>query len=129
MKYIIIPIIVSIMSQILKIIIETIKYQKFNIIRLFNGMGGMPSTHSALVSSLSTLIYLDYGYNSSLFAITLFFSLIVIYDAMGVRYESEKHAILLNKITNANLKEKIGHKTIEIIIGILFGIIFTLIIK
>ena len=60
MKYIVIPILVGITTQCIKFIIETIKTKKINIIRLFDGMGGMPSTHSALVSSLSTIIYLNY---------------------------------------------------------------------
>ena len=78
LKYIIIPFFIAILSQIVKTIIETIKYKKINISRLFDGMGGMPSTHSSLVASLTTLIYLNYGITSSLFSISLIFSLIVI---------------------------------------------------
>ena len=78
LKYIIIPFFIAILSQIVKTIIETIKYKKINISRLFDGMGGMPSTHSTLTSSLTTIIYLNYGVTSILFALSLFFSLLII---------------------------------------------------
>ena len=64
MKYIIIPLFVGVITQCIKFIIETIKTKEINILRLFDGMGGMPSTHSSLVSSLSTIIYLNYGINN-----------------------------------------------------------------
>ena len=99
LKYIIIPFLIAIFSQIVKTIIETIKYKKINISRLFDGMGGMPSTHSSLVASITTLIYLNYGITSSLFSISLIFSLIVIYDSMGIRYESGKQAEVINNFT------------------------------
>jgi len=124
--YIIIPFCAALLSQLIKVIIEFIRYKKISIYRFIDGMGGMPSTHSALVSSLSTIIYIDYGI-SSFFAVTLIFSLIVIYDSMGVRYESGKQAELLNEMTGSNLEEKIGHKPIETLIGVLLGMIFSII--
>lgn len=92
----------------------------------------MPSTHSSFVSSLTTLIYLNNGLNSEYFAISLIFSLIVIYDSIGVRYEVGKHAKIINNITkempfNEALKEKIGHKLTEVINGIILGLIIALI--
>ena len=59
-KYLIIPFIAALISQTIKVIIETKRYHKLNIKRFFDGMGGMPSTHSALTSSLTTIIYLNY---------------------------------------------------------------------
>lgn len=128
LKYIIIPILAAILSQSIKILLEFIKTKKINLNRLIDGMGGMPSTHSALVSSLSTTIYLEYG-TSPLFAVTLFFSLITMYDSMGIRYESSKQAKIINKIADSNLEENIGHKPIEVLIGAFIGIFFTLIIS
>lgn len=127
-KYIIIPFAAALLSQCIKILLEFIKYRKFSFIRFIDGMGGMPSTHSTLVSSMSTIIYLNFGL-SPLFAVTLFFSLIVIYDSMGIRYESGKQAEIINEITGSNLEEKIGHKPIEALVGVLLGIIFTFIIN
>lgn len=129
LKYIIIPFFIAILSQIVKTIIETIKYKKINISRLFDGMGGMPSTHSALVASLTTLIYLNYGIISPLFSISLIFSLIVIYDSMGIRYESGKQAKTINNILGTKLKEPLGHKPIETLIGVLFGIVLSIILN
>ena len=129
LKYIIIPFFIAILSQIVKTIIETIKYKKINISRLFDGMGGMPSTHSALVASITTLIYLNYGITSPLFSISLIFSLIVIYDSMGIRYESGKQAEVINNTLGTNLKEQLGHKPIETLIGVLFGIVLSIILN
>ena len=128
LKYIIIPLGAAFMSQCIKIIIEYKKNKKVSFLRFINGMGGMPSTHSALVSSISTIIYLDYGL-SPLFAVTLIFSLIIIYDSMGVRYESGKQAKILNDVIGSKLNEKIGHRPIESLVGILLGIIFTILIN
>lgn len=128
-RCIIVPLIVAIMSQIIKTIIEGIKNKKIDIARFLDGMGGMPSTHCALVSSLSTIIYLNYGIFSPLFSITIIFSLIIIYDSMGIRYESGKQAKIINKITNSSLKEKLGHKPMESFVGVLLGIIITIILN
>ena len=129
MKYIVIPILVGIVVQCIKFIIETIKTKKINIIRLFDGMGGMPSTHSALVSSLSTIIYLNYGIESPLTSITIIFSLIVGGDSMGIRYESGRQAQIVNRLTGSNLKEQLGHKPLETLIGVFLGIILTILIN
>ena len=85
-------------------------------------MGGMPSTHSTLTSSLTTIIYLNYGVTSILFALSLFFSLIVIYDSMGIRYESGNQAMVINKVVGTNLKEKLGHNPLEVLAGVVLGI-------
>ena len=127
MKFFIIPFIVAFISQFIKIMIEYIIHKKISISRFIDGMGGMPSTHSALVSSISTLIYLECGI-SSLFAVTLIFSLIVIYDSMGIRYESGKQAEIINEMAGSNLEEKIGHRPIEVLMGTILGVISTILI-
>ena len=135
-KFIVIPLIGVILSQIIKFIIESIKNKKICLDRLFNGSGGMPSTHSTLVSSLTTLILLEYKLDSVYFAISLIFSLVIIYDSMGVRYQSGEQAKILNDIIKeinftkkmTILKEKIGHKPIEVLCGILLGISVSLIL-
>ena len=120
-KYIVIPFMVAFLSQCIKILFEFIRYRKISFKRYISGMGGMPSTHSALVSSISTIIYMDFGM-SPLFGVTFIFSLIVIYDSMGIRYESGKQAKIINDITDSNLEERLGHKPIEVLAGILLGI-------
>lgn len=134
-KFIIIPFLGIIFSQIIKFVLESIKHKRLCTDRLFSGSGGMPSTHSSFVSSLTTLVYLELGVTSIYFAICLVFSLIIIYDSMGVRYEAGKQAEVLNDLVekiNFNkkikeLKEKVGHKPIEVICGVLLGISISLI--
>lgn len=127
-KLIIIPLLGIIISQIIKFLIESIKYKKILVNRLLNGSGGLPSSHATFVSSLTSLIYLNYGY-SEYFAISLIFSLIILYDAVGVRYEVGKHARVLNELNNFNkpLKELIGHTLYEVLCGIFLGIIISII--
>ena len=134
-KFIVIPFLGIIFSQIIKFILESIKERRLCIERLIAGSGGMPSTHSSFVSSFTTIVYLEYGLSSIYFAMSLIFSLVIIYDSMGVRYETGKQAELLNDIVEKmkfnkkieELKEKVGHKPIEVLCGVLLGISVALI--
>jgi acid phosphatase family membrane protein YuiD len=111
--------------------------KRFNF-RWFVGTGGMPSSHAALVSSLTTSIGVSYGFDSALFAVTLVFSLIVLFDAQGVRYSSGKQAEILNKMLDdiywkkrldeKELKEFLGHTPVEVFAGIALGIIVSLLL-
>lgn len=105
--------------------------------RVLNQAGGMPSSHSAMVCSLMTATGYQYGLDSGYFAIAAVLAAIVMYDARGVRQESGKQAHMINQIlqtffgghplTEAQLKELIGHTTLQVIIGGLIGIFYTLI--
>jgi acid phosphatase family membrane protein YuiD len=107
-------------------------------IHVLFGTGGMPSSHSALVTSLATAIGIQYGFESAYFAISCVLALIVMYDARGVRQESGQHARVLNEIvrelmaghaiSERELKELLGHTTIEVFVGALVGIIYTVLI-
>lgn len=118
-------------AQALKVILTLIKEKKFNIYR-FVGSGGMPSSHSSLVMALSTSVGLRNGWSSSLYAISLAFALIVMYDAAGVRRSVGKQAIILNQIIEdkakhkpigeQRLKELIGHTPYEVFAGAILGI-------
>ena len=130
--YIIVPISTIIICQFIKFFVEAIITKKFNIDRLLNGAGGMPSSHSSFVTSLTTIIGLTKGFDSVYFAICLIFSLVVMYDAMGVRYETGKQAEILNVLVKGNktfkektilLKEKVGHMPIEVFCGCILGIL------
>lgn len=133
-KFLVIPFVSLCFTQFLKFIFEGIQKKKFDIMRLFNGNGGMPSTHSAVTSSLTVAIGLEYGFSSIAFAITLVFTFIVLVDAMGVRLESEKQAEVINKISQEikdenptfslkKLKDQIGHEPFEVLVGIFFGVL------
>lgn len=129
-KLIIIPLFGVIISQIIKFIMESIKYKKLLFNRLINGSGGLPSSHATLVSSLTSLLYLNYGY-SEYFSISLIFSLVILYDAIGVRYEVGRHARILNKLNNSNkpLKELIGHTLFEVLCGIILGCLISFLLN
>ena len=85
--------------------------------------GGMPSGHSALVSSLATSIGIKYGPLSDLFVLSLVFAAIVIYDAMNIRYQSGLHAHALNTIKGEKkLNESLGHLPSETLVGSMVGV-------
>ncbi|MGM0603495.1 MAG: divergent PAP2 family protein [Bacillota bacterium] len=111
-------------------------------ISTFFTSGGMPSSHSAFVASLTTTVGLKYGFQSDLFAIVTVFSLIVTYDASGVRRAVGEQANVINnlirhlelrsyeedrEIIKKDLKELIGHTPVEVVSGIALGIILALI--
>ena len=98
--YLIVPFAAIITAQVIKFIIESIRTRKIRWGRLFNGCGGMPSTHTAFTFSLVSLIGFKDGMTSSSFAIALVFALIVAYDAMGLRMESGNQAVAINRILN-----------------------------
>jgi acid phosphatase family membrane protein YuiD len=134
-KVLLTAIIGSLSAQILKLIINYINYKKLDFRILFS-TGGMPSSHSASVMSLSMAVGFEEGFKSNLFAICLFFSFIVMYDAAGIRRATGKQAEILNKIiedlyagrkTDEKLKELLGHTPIEVLIGAIWGIIVALI--
>lgn len=121
-------------AQVLKVIIHWIIYKKLNMERLF-GDGGMPSGHSATVSSLATICALACGTGSVQFAISAILAIIVCHDATGVRRETGKQAVVLNDLVEMfnklsdtdmlpedKLKEFVGHTPIQVIVGILIGV-------
>jgi acid phosphatase family membrane protein YuiD len=94
------------------------------------GSGGMPSVHSALVTSLTTAVGIKYGVFSDLFVICLVFSTIIIYDAINVRFEAGLHARALNNLKYHDEKkaeyvfnESIGHLPEEAFVGSILGIL------
>lgn len=121
-----------IICQLIKFLVELIKYKKINIYRLFNGSGGIPSTHTTFISSITMLIGFKQGFDTPIFAVTFIISLIIAYDGMGVRLETEKQAKAINELgkiekVNFKLKDKVGHQPIEIIVGYLLGTIMAFI--
>ena len=119
-------------AQILKIILTFYSSKKLDLARII-GSGGMPSSHTAFVMALSTAIGRLHGWDSSIFAVALCFSLVVMYDAAGVRRAAGNQAIVLNKIiedlahnkpiTDQKLKELIGHTPKEVMAGAILGIL------
>ncbi len=130
-KFLIVPFIVWCCIQLFKFITDFVINRKPNFRRLF-GAGGMPSSHSAVVATLTTLIGKEYGLGNGIFAVSFVFSLIVMYDAAGVRRAAGKQATLLNKLVenypNSNvivtekLVEVLGHTPFQVLVGAVIGI-------
>ena len=119
-------------AQMMKVVIDFFIHKTWNWERLF-GDGGMPSGHSATVASLATYSALACGTASFQFAVTTILAVIVCHDAMGVRLETGKQAIVINELLESlldsekrpevKLKEFVGHTPIQVIAGILIGVL------
>jgi uncharacterized protein len=119
------------LAQFIKVPIFYIMYRRVHW-GLWFSSGGMPSSHSALVTSVMLAIGLFDGFNTSLFAISFTLAMIVVYDAAGVRREAGRHAekinILINElfsghpISEKQLKEVIGHTPAQVIAGVILGL-------
>ena len=131
-KYLIIPFAVWFFIQLFKLIYDLVTTRKFNFKRIL-GAGGMPSSHSAVVTSLATMIGINQGFDSQMFALATIFAFVVMYDATGVRRAAGKQATLLNKIVETpglsglevheRLVEVLGHTPIQVFVGAFIGII------
>ena len=95
--------------------------------------GGMPSSHSALITGATSGIGYELGFDSSIFALAVAVALIVMYDASGVRKSAGLQAVEINKLSKkinplseAILKETLGHTKIEVLVGSILGPLITL---
>jgi acid phosphatase family membrane protein YuiD len=117
-------------AQMLKVVIELIRTGRLNLLRFFDN-GGMPSSHTALVTALTIGVGRDAGVGSPLFAVTLLFSLYFIFEAAGLRMEVGNQARMLNDLVDElrhthhldreRLKELVGHTWGEVLGGLLYG--------
>ncbi len=131
-KYLIVPFATWFFIQLFKLIYDLVTTKKFNFKRIL-GAGGMPSSHSAVVVALCTMIGKQYGINSAIFGLSVIFAFVVMYDAAGVRRAAGKQAKLLNRIvqtpglTNVEVTEKLqevlGHTPIQVFVGALIGFV------
>jgi len=128
--YLLTPFVAWLIAGGMKFCINSIKAKKlaFGLI----GYGGLPSNHSAIVSSTATLIALKEGFDQPAFGVAITLAFIVILDASSLRKEVGKHAVSINKLVEDNvgisaipqhiLRERIGHTRLEIFCGVLVGI-------
>lgn len=131
-KCIYIPFILWILIQSFKVLTELIINKRLDVKRII-GAGGMPSSHSAIVSSLATCVGKEYGFNSGIFAIAFVMAFVVMYDAAGVRRAAGKQAGIINKIletpglTTLEVQEKLvemlGHTPIQVFVGAILGVL------
>jgi acid phosphatase family membrane protein YuiD len=122
-------------AQGIKPLISLISGDGFDMHMAFS-TGGMPSSHTATVIALATSLGITEGIGSTQFAISMVFSSVVIYDAMGIRHEAGKQAGVLNdwsktfaelfednQFTQANLKTMLGHTVSQVFFGVILGLI------
>lgn len=119
-------------AQLLKVPFSLLKKRGLDM-RMLVSTGGMPSSHSAFVVSLTWVIGRGYGFDSGLFAVAVVFAIIVMYDAAGIRRAAGKQAEVLNqmirefqhheRIKQEHLKELLGHTPVEVIAGACLGLI------
>lgn len=118
-------------AQILKIFVELARTRKLNLLKFFDN-GGMPSSHTSLVTTLAVGVARYAGVDSSLFAVTLIFSMYFVFEAAGLRQEVGNQARVLNDIVDemrqthhvdpSRLKELVGHTWGEVWGGFLLGL-------
>ncbi|MCR5770402.1 MAG: divergent PAP2 family protein [Butyrivibrio sp.] len=128
------PVIAWFTAQVLKTVIYMITYKEFNAERLL-GDGGMPSSHSATVMSLVTIVGFEYGVSGYEFALAGILALITMHDAMGVRRETGKQAVVIKNLAelfeemgkdipdDEKLKVFVGHTPLQVIMGAILGVI------
>lgn len=124
-------------SSLFKIPTYYYVHRRFNLKQAF-GTGGMPSSHAATVTATMLGIGLFSGFNHPAFAIALAVTMIVIYDAAGVRREAGYHAVIINRlideyvkspmINQKKLKEVIGHTPLEVVGGVISGLLSSTVI-
>lgn len=116
-------------SQTIKVFTHAIAYRKWDLKRFF-GDGGMPSSHTATVSSMAFFIGFAAGFDSIEFAIALLLCMIVCRDAVGVRMETGKQTLILNElkkfieskeIADIKLKKFVGHTPLQVVFGAILG--------
>jgi uncharacterized protein len=121
------------LAQVIKGLVDVIKNRKLNV-RVVLGSGGMPSSHSALVTALATGVGQIDGWDSIEFALATVFAIIVMYDAAGVRRAAGKQARILNQMIDElfqeehrfneeRLKELLGHTPVQVFAGSALGIL------
>ena len=130
-KYIYVPFFLWFGIQLFKLIYDLFTTTKFNFKRII-GAGGMPSSHSAVVAGLATLIGKYEGVGTPIFAVALIVAFVVMYDACGVRRAAGKQAAMLNKLietpgltgmqVSERLVEVLGHTPIQVFVGALIGV-------
>ncbi len=121
-----IPLVVGLLCEFTKIVTEGIETGQWHA-SIFRP-GGMPSTHSAFVTSLLIVVGRKLGVGSVEFAIAFTFACIVWYDAMSSRKAIGEQAKLLNRLQHwEHLSERLGHSFLEVLGGIMFGAGVTLI--
>jgi acid phosphatase family membrane protein YuiD len=120
------------LAQVIKIPLDYLYTRRWNWALLLS-VGGMPSSHSSLLTSVTVAIGLYHGFDNPLFALGVAITMVVTYDAAGVRRQAGIHAQRINMLVDevlrghmfdqSELREVLGHTPLEVTGGVLFGIV------
>lgn len=125
---ILIPAVAFVLSVLIKALTVRFHSGKWDAERAL-WSGGMPSVHSSVVVSLATAFALKHGIHSDLFAVVMWFTVIIIYDAINVRFEAGLHAKAINEeLGEKRFKESLGHLPSEAFAGSMLGIIVAVVL-
>jgi acid phosphatase family membrane protein YuiD len=125
------PLVAWAIAQVLKVGLTSVRERRLNL-RVLAETGGMPSSHAAIVMGLTSAIGRLNGLTSAPFAIALIFSVVVMYDAQGVRRAAGRQAAVLNRLVDDmfslrqfkddRLRELLGHTPFEVLVGAALGV-------
>jgi acid phosphatase family membrane protein YuiD len=131
LRYLLPPFVAWAIAQVLKVVVVSVRRGHLDL-RVLADQGGMPSSHSAIVAALTTVVGRLNGVTSDVFAIALIFSVVVMYDAQGVRRAAGLQAAVLNRLVDdlmahraiheTRLRELIGHTPVEVLVGAALGV-------
>lgn len=119
-------------AQTIKVPLEYLQTRRWNWSLLLRA-GGMPSSHSALVTAVAHACGLFAGFDQPIFALAVVVTMVVVYDATGIRRQAGKHAELINAmiqdlakghpLENQILREVLGHTPMEALAGVVLGLV------
>lgn len=129
------PVLAWLIAQVSKFVVHLVLHRDIDFRKLVS-TGGMPSSHSAITVCLATILGMDYGFVSGVFALAVIFALVVMTDAAGVRRAAGKQAEVLNKLIHHSpvirldqeLKELLGHTPVQVFAGAVLGIAVALLL-
>lgn len=133
----IIPVSIVIITQVIKVLLEAGKKKKITFAYLGH-YGGMPSSHTALFVSLSTITLLKYGFASPIFALAIIVCIIMVRDALGIRRHLGNHGMILKTlikdlterkhtiVPHEKIVTKLGHTPMQVIVGATLGFLLTI---
>ncbi len=120
------------LAQVIKVPLDFVRTKRVNWAVLLS-VGGMPSSHSSLVTAMAYGVGLRAGFDSQMFAVAMILAIVVVYDAAGIRRQAGKHAAVINAmiedlaaghpLKEEQLREVLGHTPLQVLAGILLGII------
>jgi len=130
--YLLAPLVAWTIAQVAKVVLSSVRQRRLNL-RVLAEMGGMPSSHAAIVMGLTAAIGRHAGLTTAAFAIALIFSFVVMYDAAGLRRAAGRQAAVLNRLVEdlvhmrgmqeQRLRELLGHTPVEVLVGAVIGVV------